>query len=69
MSSTKRTTALYAQASGEDVDITVDTKAVNDFNPEKIINKYTELADVENNPLFTAFTIGIDALQDKKLPD
>lgn len=68
ISSTKRTTAIYAQVLGDEIDLT-DGKVVNEFNPEKIINKYSELAEVEKNPLYTAFTIGIDALQDKKLPD
>lgn len=69
ISSTKRTTAIYAQVLGDEIDLTDGKVVKEEFNPEKIINKYSELAEVEKNPLYTAFTIGIDALQDKKLPD
>lgn len=64
----KRTTAIYAQAQDQDVEVPQETKVVDDFNPEKIINKYADQVVVEKNPLFNAFTIGIDALESKKLP-
>ena len=65
----KRTTAIYAQAQDQEIDISKDTKVVDDFQPEKIINKYVEKVAVEKNPFYNAFTIGIDALNDRKLPN